>query len=53
MLKKKKTKMDIPFQVEAPLPSHKGYEQLHVLVDLDLNPIIIFFKNTISHRSFG
>ena len=43
MLERKKNQNGIPFLVEAPLPSHKGHKWLHVLVDLDLNPIIIFF----------
>ena len=40
----KENQNGVPFQVEAPPPSRKGYEWLHVLVDLDLNPIIIFFE---------
>ena len=34
----------IPFWVEAPLLFHRGQEHPGTLLDLDLDPVIIFFK---------
>ena len=45
MLKKKKQN-GIPFWVVALLLFHRGQEQLGILLDLDLDPVIIFFRNT-------
>ena len=45
MLKKKKQN-GIPFLVVALLLFHTGQVQLHIPLDLDLDPVIIFFRNT-------
>ena len=47
MLKKKTKQNGIPFWVEAPLLFHRGQEQPGTLLDLDLDPVIIFLETLI------
>ena len=44
---RKKKQNGVPFWVAALLLFHRGQEQLDTLLDLDLDPVIIFlFRNT-------